>query len=217
MESGESNEMQNKISEKVKSSLLHRNVLGALGMLLPIISILGGFLVKNKTSNEWWYSISVTYYITPALAVILGSCGIFLLCYRSYEKIDTVINVLSGIAALVVVLFPCDNPYGYEYVGFFQLPVKVSNIVHLVAAFVLFGLLIANIAFLFTKGKSKKRNVIYKVCAHVMLIDMTCLGISAFFKNTPGWSIMIAESILLFSFGIAWLTKGRFFFRNLKD
>ncbi len=32
-----------KIKEKVRSSLLYRNVLGALGMLLPVFSIIGGF------------------------------------------------------------------------------------------------------------------------------------------------------------------------------
>ena len=107
------------MTERQRSSLLHRNVLGALGMLLPFISIFGGLFVRNKPAS-WWYSISVTYYITPALAIILGACAIFLLCYRSYKTIDTVINVVSGILAMGVVIFPCNNPYGYEYVGFFS-------------------------------------------------------------------------------------------------
>ena len=80
-----------KVKVKAMSSLLHRNVLGGLGMLLPVFSIIGGLFVKNKPV-DWWYSISVTYYITPALPIILGACAIFLLCYRSYEKIDTIIN-----------------------------------------------------------------------------------------------------------------------------
>ncbi len=85
-------ELKAKIKVKAMSSLLHRNVLGALGMLLPVFSILGGLFVKDKPES-WWYSISVTYYITPALTIILGACAIFLLCYRSYETIDTIINV----------------------------------------------------------------------------------------------------------------------------
>ena len=44
--------MDEKVIEKVKvkvmSSMLHRNVLGALGMLLPVISIIGGLFVRNK-------------------------------------------------------------------------------------------------------------------------------------------------------------------------
>ncbi len=154
--------MNGQLSEKVKSTLLHRNVLGGLWMLLPLISILGGFFVRNKPES-WWYSISVTYYITPALSIILGACAIFLLCYRSYEKIDTIINVLSGVFALGVVLFPCENPYEIEYVGFFQLPVAVSSVIHVICAMLLFALLDFNIGWLFTRGNNSFNNKIYKI------------------------------------------------------
>ena len=185
-----------KIKEKVRSSLLHRNVLGGLGMLLPVFSILGGLFVRNKPES-WWYSISVTYYITPALPIILGSCGIFLLCYRSYEKIDTIINVLSGIFAFGVVLFPCENPYGIEYVGFFQIPVGVSNVIHCASAMLLFALLAFNIGWLFTRGQNELNNKIYKVCSWAMIVIMALT--------------VIVEAVLLLIFGFAWLVKGRLF------
>ena len=60
-------EIKEKVKVRVMSSMLHRNVLGALGMLLPVISIIGGLFVRNKPES-WWYSISVTYYITPAVS-----------------------------------------------------------------------------------------------------------------------------------------------------
>lgn len=50
-----------------------RNLCGFLGMILPWVALLSGFLVKlsgNNITNDWWYSISATYYISPALAVI---------------------------------------------------------------------------------------------------------------------------------------------------
>jgi len=40
-----------KVKVKAMSSLLHRNVLGGLGMLLPVFSILGGLFVKNKPES----------------------------------------------------------------------------------------------------------------------------------------------------------------------
>ena len=40
--------MDEKVIEKVRSSLLHRNVLGLLGMMLPFISIFNGLFVRNK-------------------------------------------------------------------------------------------------------------------------------------------------------------------------
>lgn len=207
-------ETKAKIKEKARSSLLHRNVLGGLGMLLPVFSILGGFFVRNKPES-WWYSISVTYYITPALPIILGACAIFLLCYRSYEKIDTIINVLSGIFAFGVVLFPCANPYGIEYVGYFQLPVGLSNVIHSVSAMLLFALLAYNIGWLFTKGQNQLNNKIYKVCAWVMIAIMALFVIilimKAFGINLPGYITMIVEAVLLLLFGFAWLVKGRLF------
>lgn len=196
------------------SSLLHRNILGALGMLLPVFSILGGLFVRNKPES-WWYSISVTYYITPALPIILGSCGIFLLCYRSYEKIDTIINVLSGIFAFGVVLFPCENPYGIEYVGFFQIPVGVSNVIHCASAMLLFALLAFNIGWLFTRGQNELNNKIYKVCFWAMIVIMALFVLLSIVRacgvNIPGFLTMIVEAVLLLIFGFAWLVKGRLF------
>ena len=203
-----------KVKVRAMSSLLHRNVLGGLGMLLPLFSILGGFFVRNKPES-WWYSISVTYYITPALPIILGACGIFLLCYRSYEKIDTIINVLSGIFAFGVVLFPCENPYGIENVGYFQIPVAVSNVIHSASAMLLFALLAYNIGWLFTKGHNELNNRIYKICAWAMICIMVLFVILIIERSCgvsiPGFLTMIVEAMLLLIFGFAWLVKGRLF------
>lgn len=206
------------MSEKVRSSLLHRNVLGALGMLLPLFSILGGLFVRDKV-DSWWYSISVTYYITPALAIILGSCALFLICYRSYDKIDTIINVASGICGMGVVLCPCENPYDIIYVGFFQLPVNVSDKIHTIFALLLFCLLAYNIGWLFTRGKNQKKNKVYKICAYIMIAVLVIFIImqvlNQFIPIFPGWIVMIAEALLLLCFGFAWLVKGEFFLKNL--
>ena len=203
-----------KIKEKARSSLLHRNVLGGLGMLLPVISIIGGLFVRNKPES-WWYSISVTYYITPALPIILGACAIFLLCYRSYEKIDTIINVLSGIFAFGVVLFPCENPYGIEYVGYFQIPVGVSNVIHSACAMLLFALLAYNIGWLFTRGNNELNNKIYRICAWAMIAIMAIFVILSIVRVCgviiPKYLTMIVEAVLLLIFGFAWLVKGQLF------
>ena len=207
-------ELKAKIKVKAMSSLLHRNVLGALGMLLPVFSILGGLFVKDKPES-WWYSISVTYYITPALPIILGACAIFLLCYRSYETIDTIINVLSGIFAFGVVLFPCANPYGIEYVGYFQIPVAVSNVIHCGSAMLLFGLMAYNIGWLFAKSGNDLNNKIYKICAWAMIVIMALFVILSIVRvcgiNIPGFLTMIVEAMLLLIFGFAWLVKGHLF------
>ena len=208
------NNIKEKVKERARSSMLHRNVLGALGMLLPVFSILGGLFVKNKPES-WWYSISVTYYITPALPIILGSCAIFLLCYRSYNTIDTVINVLSGIFAFGVVLFPCANPYGIEYVGYFQIPVNISDKIHCASAMLLFALLAFNIGWLFTRSSNELNNKIYRFCSYAMIMIMAIFVIiivaGLFGLNYPKWLTMVVEAVLLLLFGFAWLVKGHLF------
>ncbi len=210
--------MDEKVIEKVRSSLLHRNVLGLLGMLLPFISMFSGLFVRNKVPG-WWWSISATYYISPALSIILGASAIFLICYRSYDTIDTVINIISGIFAMGVVLFPCKGPYDYPYVGFFQLPVDVSNVIHSICALLLFVFLSYNIGWLFTRGSNVKKNKIYKFCSYAMIVILAIflfLKILGFFGlPIPGWIVMIAEALLLLFFGFAWLVKGQFIFKNL--
>ena len=210
--------MDEKVIEKVRSSLLHRNVLGLLGMMLPFISIFSGLFVRNKV-HGWWWSISATYYISPALSIILGASAIFLICYRSYDTIDTVINIISGIFAMGVVLFPCKGPYDYPYVGFFQLPVDVSNIIHSICALLLFIFLSYNIGWLFTRGSNVKKNKIYKFCSYSMIVILSIfllLKIVGFFGlPIPGWIVMIAEALLLLFFGFAWLVKGQFVLKNL--
>lgn len=42
--------MDEKVIEKVRSSLLHRNVLGLLGMLLPFISMFSGYFCHGSSS-----------------------------------------------------------------------------------------------------------------------------------------------------------------------
>ncbi len=210
--------MDEKVIEKVRSSLLHRNVLGLLGMMLPFISIFSGLFVRNKV-HGWWWSISATYYISPALSIILGASAIFLICYRSYDTIDTVINIISGIFAMGVVLFPCKGPYDYPYVGFFQLPVDVSNVIHSICALLLFVFLSYNIGWLFTRGSNVKKNKIYKFCSYAMIVILSIfllLKILGFFGlPIPGWIVMIAEALLLLFFGFAWLVKGQFVLKNL--
>ncbi len=211
--------MDEKVIEKVRSSLLHRNVLGLLGMLLPFISMFSGLFVRNKV-HGWWWSISATYYISPALSIILGASAIFLICYRSYDTIDTVINIISGIFAMGVVLFPCKGPYDYPYVGFFQLPVSVSNVIHSICALLLFVFLSYNIGWLFTRGSNVKKNKIYRFCSYAMIVTLAIflfLKILGFFGlPIPGWIVMIAEALLLLFFGFAWLVKGKFVLKNLE-
>lgn len=194
---------------------------GWLGMLLPII-VLTLCLIFQCVPGDHMFpdSISQTYYFAPTITpfmIILGAASILLLCYKGYEKIDDVINTLTGIAGLCICLFPCSNREMYEmglipdYVGTFQMSVVISGWIHNISAVLFFGLLAYNVIFLFTKSsgemtKNKKiRNIIYRVCGIGMaaaLIGIVFVNLGHIYAGT--WAV---EAVALFFFGIAFLTK----------
>ena len=194
-----------------------RNVAGLLGGLLPWIAIFSVLLIKDRPDHAL-YSISATYYTSPALAVILGAASIVLMCYDGYSRLDDVITCISGVFGLGIILFPCTVGWhnSMDPVGFFQVPMHYSNMIHCFCAGVFFVLLAFNSFFLFTRTddfdkrteKKKQRNRVYRICGIGMLVFMVSQIICSQVSCIPGWTTMINEIFLLLFFSVSWLTKG---------
>ena len=194
-----------------------RNLAGFLGMILPWISLIGAIIVSNTTGvpAEFWptLSISATYYICPALTGILTAASVVLICYDGYSLRDNIVTTISGVFGIMIVLFPCACTVSGEMVGFFQLPVAISNTIHCASACAFFISLSINSLFLFTIGekeptKQKKiRNIIYRVCGIGMICALILMVLPvSFFAKT-----FVVEAIALTFFGISWLVKGQVF------
>ncbi|WP_290943458.1 hypothetical protein [Fibrobacter sp.] len=195
-----------------------RNLAGFLGMILPWIALVGASIVaKAKPEaipDDFWetLSISATYYLTPSLTGILTTAAIVLMCYKGYDWKDELVTTISGIFGLMVVVFPCDCSLAKGTVGFFQLPVSVSDKIHCTAAVLFFLLLAINSIFLFTLGESNTpqkriRNIIYKVCGIGMFSTLILLLLPIEFSA----KIFVVETIALTFFGVSWLVKGQVF------
>lgn len=201
-----------------------RNVCGLLGGLLPFIAIFSVLLIKDRPEHAL-YSISATYYLSPALVGVLSAASIVLMCYDGYSLLDNIVTTISGVFGLGIVLFPCTVGWhnSTDLVGFFQVPMYISNKIHCACAAIFFCLLAFNSYFLFTKtddfatvtDNKKKRNIVYRVCAIGMLVFMIFQVISVSVSWLPGYCTMINEIALLFFFAVSWLTKGNsLFFRD---
>ena len=124
----------------------------------------------------------------------------------------------DGVFGLGVVLFPCSVSWIPEGtpVGFFQIPIEISQYLHNGCASLFFLLIAFNSYFLFTKSDgvmtSRKviRNRIYRLCGGGMLLFEILFAILSL-CDAPGYSVMIIEIILLHLFGFSWLTKGEAF------
>ena len=201
-----------------------RNLCGLLGIILPWLALFSAGIAEHP-SSEWWWSISATYYQTPALVGVLVPACIVLMSYIGYDRTDNIITSLSGLFGLGIVLFPCRVswiPDGTP-VGFFQLPIELSNTIHTVCAALFFLAIAINSICQFTKSgpvmtdRKKIRNRIYRICGYGM-IAMELAFVVARLLGAPGYAVMIVEIILLHLFGFAWLVKGEaFLFLNDKE
>ena len=194
-----------------------RNLCGILGVVLPWLALFSAGVAEHP-STEWWWSISATYYQSPALVGVLCPASLVLISYIGYNSLDNWITTLSGIFGLGVVLFPCRVswiPDGTP-VGFFQIPIEISTHLHTVCASLFFLLIAFNSFFLFTKSggemTDRKRvcNRIYRICGAGMLFFELVFALLTLF-DALGYCVMIVEIILLHLFGFAWLTKGEAF------
>jgi small-conductance mechanosensitive channel len=214
------------------SYLTLRKLIGILGILLPFICVLGGFLFSDFPIRS---SIS-SYYHTNMRDFFVGllvGVSLFLLTYKGYERIDNIVTGIIGFAGLNVAIFPCLNTIApTEPVGIFQISPVLSNNIHLISAFTFFFLLAINSIFIFTLTKSKSipktrnkkiRNYIYIGCGVVILLSLLILFIRALVgaevENSK--TLLVFETIMLLAFGISWLVKGETLFKdkpkNLKE
>jgi hypothetical protein len=199
-----------KINIQIISYLTLRKLIGVIGIALPILLALGGFIFTQSFVLE--NSIS-SYYYTPMRDVFVGVLfvlGFFLLSYKGYQAIDNVAGSLGFVFALGVALFPAHSGN------------TIVVTLHFVSAALLFCVFIFFSLFLFTKThkekdqteEKKQRNTIYKICGTLMLICLILIALSFILQTADQRNayklIFWLESVALWAFGVSWLVKGRF-------
>ncbi len=219
--------LRDKNDSIVISYIWLRRLIGGLGMLLPLFCISGG---KIFAGLSWQQSISYYYYtnMRDFFVGLLFCVSMFLITYKGYEKIDTLITTASGISGLCIAIFPCHFESDLDnFVGIFQIESHISNIIHLTFASFFFLLLAINSIFLFTLSdkskttfsKNKKfRNKIYVCCGAIILLSMALVALlllSLSEEMIKQYKIVLSfETIMLVAFGISWLIKGETLFTD---
>jgi hypothetical protein len=212
-----------------------RRAIGVLGISLPLILFAGSFLLGD--CKEVQSSIS-TYYHTNMRNIFVGfNCAValFLFAYRGHDWRDNLAGTLGCIAVLGVAFLPCaiGNP---AQPCLFETTVQDPMVgkLHNICAVLYFFVLIVYSLFLFPMThldmvtgekmfmgrQKKKRNLVYYICGGFMTASLLLIIAYMWFlgKLYPGLKRLDPtfwlESIVLLSFGITWLTKGQFFFRD---
>jgi len=192
--------------------IAYRRLIGAIGILLPFILLMGAGLRQSLSA---YYYTNMEDIFSGALIII----GVFLIIYSIYSIWDNVVTTIAGASAILAALFPAEND-NLKWVSFLKISPELSGILHMIFSALLFILIAVMSLFLFTKTsgfmttKKKIRNLIYRISGIIILLLLVALGIMNGFKLDWGDFTYYSETVMLLAFGISWFIKGETLFRD---
>ena len=209
------------------SYLALRKAVGIVALTLPVALVIGYVILTPLGSTGTWPnppllgSISAYYYSCMGHVFTGALCAIalFLLCTQGYDRADEIAGYMACGFAFGVAFCPT-APETASCGGTITPLQKTMGMAHEIFAAALFLVLSYFCLFLFTKTtpdalptrRKRQRNVVYKVCGAIMIFSMavmTSLHIQAVGKLFQHIDmLLIFETVCLFAFGVAWLTKG---------
>ena len=190
-----------------------RVLIGAAGILLPILLVIGKLISENSLQIE--YSISDYYDNSTAGDILVGilfSLAFFLVSYKGYAPIDSIAANLGCVFALGVALCPTTSKNLFVHYA------------HFIFAFLLFSVFIFFSIYLCRKRsphptkQKKNRNKVYLVCGIIMIVCIVAIAVFEFlvaFEFKEKWHpVFWLESLALISFGFSWITKAEMVFKD---
>ncbi|MGB7347226.1 MAG: hypothetical protein WBD20_23590 [Pirellulaceae bacterium] len=203
------------ISVLVVSYTTIRRAIGVSGLLLPLMLFFGGWLMGVPVQDNM-----SSYYHTGMRDIFVGTLcaiGIFLFCYRGYDRIENWTANLGCVSALGVALFPLD----FNSDPLFQK--SATGYLHTISGGVFFLTLAFYSLYHFPRDSQREnephlreRGWVYRISGFVILLSLVAMGGYLFFLSAD-WKRALNEFNFLFwmewiavwSFAAAWLAKGR--------
>lgn len=192
-----------------------RILIGAAGLLLPLLLVIGKLISQNSFKLE--YSISDYYDNSTAGDILVGvlfALAFFLVSYKGYAAIDSIAANFGCAFALGVALCPTTSSN------------KFVHYAHFGFAFLLFSVFIFFSIYLFRKSsphptkQKKNRNKVYLICGIIMIGCIVTIAAFEFFADAPVREklhpVFWFESLALISFGFSWITKAEVVFQDQK-
>lgn len=220
-------EQENKL---VFSYMTLRNLIGFLGMLLPVALLL--FTERSPTDLRVEPSISDYYYTSSGdiLVMVLCILGVFLFTYKGYRTMENILSTLAALCGIGVAFSPTATKYAREsfsvHTDVFTVPHIGGLELHLMFAAFFFILLSIISLVYFPKSdldaslghtpeyrKKRNRNFVFKFSGWMML---TCVLIMALYFFIPHFKAAVGDFPFIFTmetvaiefFGLSWITKG---------
>ena len=224
-------------NQLIISYLTLRKAIGWIGVLLPVVLIVGQVVFFSRTIPG---SVS-DYYYTHMRNIFVGSLcaiGVFLLSYEGYDDWDERITGLAGLGAIGTAFSPTTPPAALVLTTGQQ----VVGDLHIAFAALTFTTL-AVMAFRFTKtypeatpacpgllwrildilgltgtpggagipADKRTRNRIYRICGISIVASLTLAVLSLLLPHSiqnAAPFVYIFESTAIIAFGLSWFVKG---------
>jgi hypothetical protein len=209
-----------RLDDNVVSYLTLRQMIGWVGLCMPIAVRAGAFFLEGIHTTE---SISAYYYtgMRDVFVSTLVLVGALLTCYRTPALRDNVVAIVCGISAIGIGLFPMEPAWAAEIVRRFPetatdkcYPGRGILGYHFLFVGTFFALCFYLVYFRFSAftpatptPQKVARNKIYKRCGIAMLAAFLCIGYLALAHK--GASIFWPETVAVGAFAVAWLVKGQ--------
>jgi hypothetical protein len=215
-------------NELVVSYLLLRKLVGWIGILLPMVLIVG-----NAVMSEGRPDSMSGYYYTPMRNIFVGSLcalGIFLIAYDGYDNVDRWITNVAGFCAIGVAFCPT-KPSGH--MATWQNVAGDFHVVFAIGTFTSLGLMALRFAkggptpqgqntmgqvrhglgFGTTSATAPRLEIIaYRVCGGLILACVLLALLANFLPSSDfaSWPVLfILEATAVVAFGVSWFVKGR--------
>lgn len=188
------------------SYLTLRRTIGILGIALPVIVAVWGFVLCHcftiRSSISDYYACRTR----DALVGIMVSLALFLYTYCGYDRRDDWAGNIGCVFALGEALF---RNHGSTF----------EETVHFLSSVGLFLVLAYFSLFLFTLSgdgmtpMKRRRNRLYRTCGVIMLVCLALMG-AVYWLVPQGSPVLVLapifwlETLALWAFGISWLVKG---------
>ena len=201
------------------SSYAHRQLVGYLGLLLPVL-LYGLAGVRGTAEVPAWKlldSVSA-YYYSGAVAIFVGvlfGLGLFLLTYQGYSdsRADRRLGRFAALCAFAIAVFPTGGTP--DHIPTPQWWSGAAGAIHYIAAALLFTSFAVFSLWLFRRTDvpegeplppdKRFRNRVYAICGTVIIACILWVGTSRIWPHPIFWP----EAIALWAFALSWLVKGR--------
>ncbi|MGR3320500.1 MAG: hypothetical protein ACU0DK_01045 [Pseudooceanicola sp.] len=199
-------------------------MLGALGLALPVLLLVTGWLSDGKilpSMSDYYHALQRDIFVGALTAI-----GLFLVAYKGHgpsgrERLsDNFVTNLAGAGAIAIALFP-NEVAEPEVITLTQAAfgIRPSVIGHYLAAQVFLFSLAYMCIGRFARTASPARRRIYFACGGTIIAMGVIATIAAWFRAKGSDAaqafvldrsvVFWCEAVGVWAFGVAWLTKGR--------